>query len=288
MIPYKKILIPTDDSEKTSTAIHYGISIAQAMGADVTAMCVIDEGDYIDANVAVPGVESTIYQKSSRAVGSIMDQGRAMGVRVRPLVMSGDPANEIVRASSDNDLIVMGTAGLTGVQHLLLGSVAEKVVRSSRCPVLVVRSGAGVDSGAPTVKRLLIPTDGSENSMPAIAHGLSLAKVLSAEVTAFSVADPGPDSRQKTREVGRISMDACREATGHIVDEGRIFGVTVTPTIVTGAPSEEIVKASAEHDLIVMGTAGRTGLAHVRLGSVAEMTVRQARCPVLVVRARGP
>jgi nucleotide-binding universal stress UspA family protein len=257
------------------------------MGADVTAMCVIDEGDYVDANVAVPGVESIMFQKSTRAVESVVIQGQAMGVRVRPLILSGDPSNEIVRASSDHELIVMGTAGLTGAQHLLLGSVAEKVVRSARSPVLVVRSGADVDSGVTTVKKLLIPTDGSENTKPAVAHGLSLAKALGAEVTALSVAYPEFASHLTMHEEGgRMSLEACREATSSVADEGRRLGVAVRSMIVTGAPSEEIIKASAEHDLIVMGTAGRTGLAHMRLGSVAEKTVRLSNCPVLVVRKR--
>ncbi len=59
---------------------------------------------------------------------------------VKTLVIEGSPANEIITASKDYDLIVMGSLGRTGLSHLLMGSVAEKVVRHASCPVLVVRA----------------------------------------------------------------------------------------------------------------------------------------------------
>lgn len=70
----------------------------------------------------------------------MVDQGEKMGVDVKPLVVNGIPTSEIVDASGNYDLIVMGTAARTGVSLLLLGSVAEKTVRHARCPVLVVRA----------------------------------------------------------------------------------------------------------------------------------------------------
>jgi nucleotide-binding universal stress UspA family protein len=66
---------------------------------------------------------------------------------------------------------------------------------------------------------------------------------------------------------------------------GRRLGIVVKPVVVAGSVANEIIRASAGHDLLVMGTAGRTGFEYLRLGSVAEKTVRHARCPVLVVRA---
>ena len=70
-------------------------------------------------------------------------EGEQMGVAVRKLTRKGDPANEIVAVSKDYDLIVMGTLGLTGLSHFLVGSVAEKVVRFASCPVLVIRIRQG-------------------------------------------------------------------------------------------------------------------------------------------------
>ena len=203
------------------------------------------------------------------------------------MVVSGIPADEIVQASIDHDLTVMGTAGRTGISHLLLGSVAEKVVRSANSPVLVVHSGDNIKAEELTIKKkILIPTDGSDNTTTAIAQGLALAKLFGAEVTALSVADkPAAPHSQASVGVGGNSFEAGRAATEHVASEGRMIGIKVYPLILTGTPSDQIVKASVNYDLIVMGTVGRTGLAHIRLGSVTEITVRQAKCPVLVVRA---
>lgn len=287
MIPYHRILVPTDGTEKTTPAIQYGLGVAKAMGAEVTAMCVIDESPYENvANVTVPEVEAIRYQSSAIAVEAVVSQGRAKGVRVKALITSGTPASEIVQASIDHDLVVMGTVGRTGMSHLLLGSVAEKVVRYARSPVLVVHSGIRVEGDVPVVRRLLIPNDGSDNTRPAIAQGLALAKLLGAEVTVLSVADPGEDRTKPPEGAQRLSRDACQEAVDHVIELGQNIGVAVKGTMVEGIPSDEIIKASMEQDLVVMGTVGRTGLAHMRLGSVAERTVRQARCPVLVVRAK--
>jgi len=73
----------------------------------------------------------------------------------------------------------------------------------------------------------------------------------------------------------------------YVKQEAERLGVKVTPRIEEGSPSRKIVELSSEHDLVVMGTLGRTGFSKLLLGSVAERVVRFAKCPVLVVRATG-
>ncbi|MBI0584696.1 MAG: universal stress protein [Methanomassiliicoccus sp.] len=182
----------------------------------------------------------------------------------------------------------MGTIGRTGLAHLLLGSVAEKVIRFSACPVLVLHGRPQADGFA--VHRILIPTDGSPNTEPAIRHGLLLAQTFQAEVTALSVGDVRnvPSSARGSGRIDQYLTEIGRNAVDHVAEEGRKLSVDVRTSIVTGSPSEEIIKASDHYDLVVMGTVGRTGLAHLRLGSVAERTARHARCPVLTVRAPRP
>ena len=289
MIPYKKILITTDGSEKSGPAMIYGLCMAKAMGADVGALSVIDESDYEDMmSVAIPEAESVLYQQSVEAAESIVAQGRSKGVQVKPIIVSGIPASKIAEISLEYDLTIMGTVGRKGLTHLLLGSVAEKVVRTAKSPVLVVHAGDHVNADCLNVKRILIPTDGSENTKPAIAHGLALARVLNAEVTVLNVADQTSENQSSNKKGdAKNQIEISREATESIANEGKRMGLTAHPLTLTGTPINEIVKASSNFDLIVMGTVGRTGLAHIRLGSVAEGTVRQAKCPVLVVRAKS-
>ncbi len=281
-VPYRRILVATDGSEKSQPATSYGLKLAKNMGSEVTAICVID--DVLD--VGVQQAESVLYQRGQEAVGSVVEQGKDAGVNVRPIVASGIPTDEIVQASFDHDLIIMGTAGRTGVSHLLLGSVAEKVVRYAHSPVLVVHGGDELMGADHKVGKVLIATDGSNSSTRAIAQGLTLAKLMGAQVTALSVCAPGASSPGPVEDASIGSTEACQQATKLVVEEGEKVNVTVLPVVLSGTPAEEIVKTSTDHDLIVMGTVGRTGLAHIRLGSVAEKVVRQASCPVLVVRTQ--
>jgi nucleotide-binding universal stress UspA family protein len=285
MIPYRNILIPTDGSDNTKPAIYYALNLANKTGANVAAICVNDTSNYaVASNDAISDADSIPFIASKNAVDYVVEQGRGMGLDVTPSVVNGLPAKEIVEISKEYDLIVMGTVGRTGIVHMLLGSVAEKVVRLASCPVLVVNS---VQSSGFNCRKILIPTDGSDNTKPAIEHGLLLAKMFNAEVTAFSV-DPVKSAQTLRKGAGSEErpIDAGQEAVDHVVDEGRKFGIEVRPQVVSGSPSDEIIKLSSHYDMVVMGTHGRTGLEHLRLGSVAERVVRQARCPVLVVGAK--
>ena len=107
-------------------------------------------GEGLALAYAAQGVNTApIYQYLNEgaddAVEQVRKKGEAMGVPVRTMVKEGRPGEEIIKASGYHDLIVMGTLGRTGVRHLLLGSVAEKVVRHAACPVLVVRIPDGAD-----------------------------------------------------------------------------------------------------------------------------------------------
>ncbi len=146
MKPFDKILIPTDGSENAKAAAVKGLALAKLLNADVTAISVVDSGA-LNANRGFRRAAVDNYpfleEESSAAVEQVRQEGEGMGVVVKKIVMKGVPANEIIEASKDYDLIVMGTLGRTGLSHLLMGSVAEKVVRFASCPVLVIRSHRG-------------------------------------------------------------------------------------------------------------------------------------------------
>jgi nucleotide-binding universal stress UspA family protein len=275
---YRRILIPTDGSENTRAAVAYALDLARQTDAKVTAISVNDISNY----AAIPGehdAESPLYQASQAAIGDAIEMGAAKGVRVEGMIVSGIPKRDIVEASKDHDLVVMGTTGRTGLPHLLLGSVAERVVRKAYCPVIVVRTGV---TSSFKCDRILIATDGSENSAPAVREGLNLARAFGAQVTALSVSDDtGLPAAGRGSAEGRV---LASEAVAEVENEGRKLGIEVTPSVPTGSPDDAIVDASTEHDLLVMGTHGRSGLAHLRMGSVAERVIRFARCPVMVVK----
>jgi nucleotide-binding universal stress UspA family protein len=148
MSTFKKILIPTDGSEYTKAAIAKGLELAKAMGAEVTALYVVDQTSFINfpMDSTIVSVYTLLEKEGQEALDYVKQEGGKLGVKVGTKIEEGAPARKIIDASKDHDLIVMGTLGRTGISKLLLGSVAERVVRFAHCPVLVVR--AQEDEGA--------------------------------------------------------------------------------------------------------------------------------------------
>jgi len=139
----QEIVIATDGSENNLRAISYGIKLAKLSGATVYALHVIDT--YSLSQSWTAGRE-TMYEvlrmDGQKATLKIKECGEASGVEVKEVLLEGHPSSEIIDFAENNniDLIVMGTLGKTGLDRFLMGSVAEKVVRNSKVPVLVVRS----------------------------------------------------------------------------------------------------------------------------------------------------
>ncbi len=139
-------------------------------------------------------------------------------------------------------------------------------------------------------QRILIPTDGSKGAELAAVKGVSLAKLIDAEVVALFVMDHEPATGLPEGErlsLGRSFLkDEGRKALEFTEEETKKQGVHYLGIAVEGSAATRIVEIAREErcDLIVMGTKGRSGLAHLLIGSVAELVIRNAHCPVFVVR----
>jgi nucleotide-binding universal stress UspA family protein len=139
---FKKILIPTDGSEYTKVAIQKGLTLANQIGAEVTALYVMDQTPFVNMPVdsTTVTIHSILKDEGRMALDYVKNLGEEMGVKVDALIEDGFPVRNILDHSKNFDLIVMGTLGRSGVSKLLMGSVAEKVVRHADCPVMVVRA----------------------------------------------------------------------------------------------------------------------------------------------------
>lgn len=142
MTLFKKILIPTDGSEYTKAAVSKGLEMAKATGAEVTALYVVDQTSFINfpMDSTIVSVYTLLEREGEEAMEYVKKEAEALGVKVTTRIEEGSPSRKIVDLSGEHDLVVMGTLGRTGFSKLLLGSVAERVVRFAKCPVLVVRS----------------------------------------------------------------------------------------------------------------------------------------------------
>lgn len=140
---YKKILIATDGSEYTKNAVDYGIDLAKSTGAKLHAIYVVDTAAFasIPMDAAWESMYELLRQEGDEATKYVADKAEAESLEVERNTVEGHPADEIIKYAEKNQisLIVMGTLGKSGLDRFLLGSVAEKVVRTSKIPVLVVR-----------------------------------------------------------------------------------------------------------------------------------------------------
>jgi nucleotide-binding universal stress UspA family protein len=216
----------------------------------------------------------------------------ASDVRTIPHLVRGLSESEaIVETARDlgADLIIMGTHGRRGLSHVLLGSVAERVVRSSPIPVLTVRHDA-VD--LESVGRILVPHDFSSHSVGAVRLAGEWADALGSSITLFHAVEPVvyPDfyavdvlPGELSERLQRRSREALEEAASTLL-AGRSCDVRV----VAGRAGETIVETAVptDFDLVILGTRGLSGLEHLLLGSVAEGVIRRCAIPVLSVRAQ--
>jgi nucleotide-binding universal stress UspA family protein len=139
----RSIVIATDGSENTQKAISYGIKLAKLSGATVHALHVVDTSSVTQSWTAGKEIMNEVLKEDGlKAISKVKKCGEALDIEVNEVLLEGHPSSEIIKFAENNgiDLIVMGTLGKTGIDRFLMGSVAEKVVRQSKVPVLVVRS----------------------------------------------------------------------------------------------------------------------------------------------------
>ncbi|HWQ47997.1 MAG TPA: universal stress protein [Methanosarcina sp.] len=148
-INFKKIMIATDGSDCSKLAAEKGIELARLSGGTVYAVCVVSTaslsmyGDYFSSMGVNPYWEliyDALKNQAQQAVDYVKGLGDTKGINVESILLEGHPADELIHYAEENgmDLIVMGTLGRTGIDRLLLGSVAGNVVRHSKVPVMVV------------------------------------------------------------------------------------------------------------------------------------------------------
>jgi nucleotide-binding universal stress UspA family protein len=300
---FNRILVPIDFSCPSLKAIPYALAIAR-FGSDVHLLHVVDTTEYPPPTLLtlplVPQAEwNRRLMKQLHATAGMYDT-RGGGIHVLKL-REGRAYEEICAAARrlNADLVVIATHGYTGYEHVFLGSTAERVVQHSRCPVLVVRVHGTHRDGARGVRtnkgfrlaKILVPIDFSDCSKAAFTYASGLARDFRAELRLVHVISPHwyPfGDKYAALDAARLMQEAHDSADRQMRQMAARANVRYSAEVRRGSPAIEICNAANQHvGLIVTSTHGRTGLGHVLIGSVAERVVRHARCPVLVIPARG-
>lgn len=293
-----RILLATDLSRWAEEAERHAACMAIAWGADLTVLTVLEFPPGMNPEYPVNRVYlGELMKQAIKGLVGVKDRMARRGVVVQTRITSGIPSQEVLAAAEAGqvDLVVVGTRGRTGLEQVLLGSTAERIIRAAPCPVLAVRGtghAAGGQSGddSVAVRRLLVPIDFSDCSADALEYAVLVAQRTKASIRLLHVLEPvsyGLDftlvhtaQRQEHREriTARLQGFASAIEAAQVTADSQLRG---------GLPSDSILEAAKTEaaDLIVMGTHGRRGLSHAVWGSVAESVLRQAPCPVLTVRS---
>lgn len=283
-----------DFSETGDLALDHAIQMAKAHEARLVLGHVVEPiplGPY--PVLMAPENDLAIRDLARKRLDALADRVRAAGVTADVRVDLGNPGSELVVMSEDEaaDVFVIGTRGLTGFQHVLLGSVAEYVVRRSSCPVLTVHPGDAIPE-APA-RTVIIPTDLSGYATHAVDAFVALFGDREKPDVVLTFADRTPPYLEPFRHDTLLKMherDVVKEEIERrmapVITHLRENGFNVETAVLDGDPVSVVTELATERnaDLIVMNSNGRSAILNALLGKIAQRIVQHAPCPVLTVQ----
>jgi nucleotide-binding universal stress UspA family protein len=304
MVRFKQILCPIDFSEYSRHAFDRAVGVARCYDATVTVLHVLPVPSVVPAVPYGPegpgplGLEVVDRGRVLSEIPRFLGLTESIGIPVKYRAIEAPSVQKEILVQTERlsaDLLVMGTHGRSGFERLILGSVTEKVLRTSRVPVLTVPSHVPdvVPAGRDPFRRILYATDFSQGSEAALRHAASLAEHGAAQLTLLHAVEPlavGYDPIVVMPfDVGayNTSLEAvARKQLREFVPEFVRLGCDTEDVVVSGKPYAEILRIATERqiDLIVLGVHGRNALDRLVFGSTTEQVVRRAACPVLTVR----
>jgi nucleotide-binding universal stress UspA family protein len=297
------ILCPVDLSEASAHALDQAAIIAGWYHAKLTVLHVHTPRPPVTLGPfgvsTPPGEDGAEIARLQEAVRTAAARAVEAKLDVETIVDVGDPARQILAhaGSLGVGMIVMGTHGASGFQHLVLGSVTEKVLRKARCPVLTVPRRMPAAAALP-FQRILCPIDFSDSSLSALDWAWSLAQESGATVSLLHVIEwpwdeppappfeklPGHEAR-KLMAFRRAAEASSLQQLQSLVPDTLRERCQMPPLVRHGKAHREVLAAAEGHaDLIVMGVHGRHVVDLALFGSTTNQVVRGASCPVLTVR----
>lgn len=276
----KKILVPTDFSKPSVIAAEVAAEIAKKAGAQLILLHVVEEvvagSINVEGEVGAGGDwEDKIFtmkliEKSKKQLAKLVGDSKFEGLKVKPELRLGTPyhgMNSII-TEQKVDLVVMGTAGHSELEHMIIGSNTEKVVRTAHCPVLTVHN----KPASKEFKNIVYATGMNKDEEVFSRIVRTTQKMYDSTVHLVRINTPG--NFQRDAVVKKYMQDFAKKL--------QLKNYTIN--VFNDLTEEEGIIYFAESinaDLIAMATHGRTGFAHVLAGSIAEDVVSHSRRPVL-------
>lgn len=299
----KQILVPLDGSELAEVALPYAEELSVELGIGIKLLRVVTLPVYSEPTGGVYAAEREVALRSGAReyLEKVSCDLKAKSINVKLDIKCGTAAEEIMDDALKNEigLVVLATHGHSGVLRWALGSVADKVIRGTEKPVMLIRA-KGRHPAKPAqriLKKILVPLDGSREGEAVIPHIAWLASGLGAEVVLFQALAGGYHTiTAKGYEYAiyaeqQIASDKAF-AKDYLSDVGKQLkekGIKLGAEVRLGHAAEEIIEFTDEvnADMVAMSTHGRSGVGRWVLGSVAEKVLHEGNKPLLLVRSPG-
>jgi nucleotide-binding universal stress UspA family protein len=306
---FERILIPLDGSARAELILSQVGRILRREDSEILLLRVVGPAPVS----GIPEEDQTLMdgmrQEAERYVQDLVRRFEGRGAKTRGRAIVGSTADAIldVAQQESSTMIAMTTHGRTGLSRWFMGSVAEKVVRASTVPVLLVRSFRPTPAGPlePATaeempfRKILLPTDGSPASLAVVAPAAAFAKLFDSEIVVLHVQAPPmpPGAILPGMEAGLppppaepvpSTQDEHTAKTAELLHQA---GLRIVRRTVLGDPAAEIIDRSSGTsgvDLIALTTHGRSGFSRWLTGSVTERVLRHSSVPLLIVRAAPP
>ncbi len=290
MATFRRILCPVDFSEHSRHALDHAVAVARWYGGTVTALHALAPIPLADPMLASGGVYTPedLARTSQDLEAFVRDEAGSAPIEAK--VVEARAVGAIVQEAmlQRADLIVLGTHGLSGFQHFMLGSVTERVLRKAPCAVLTVPPRTP-DAGPVQFRQILCAVDFSPASLKALSHATSLAHESGGQLTMMHVVEPLA-LYEPLLAGGTAFDDYTDEAVA--ATKARLHGIApadvdLREVVTVGKPYREILdRAQTDRsDLIAIGVHGGVGDRLGFFGSTTNHIVREASCPVLSLRA---
>lgn len=265
-----KILAAVDGTSASESSFPYLETLLRCRDANVTLLRVVPRGSQAEIQKAYAYLRPLAAELTRR------------GAVAETQVLSGKPGPQIVDLAKTGGfgLILLCSRGKTGLKRLLLGSVAEEVLRTSPVPVLVVHPHTQ-NADRPEIRKILVPLDGSHRSASILSPLAALARATGAKLVFTTVVEPRAKEDYPVEVVANNLFKEQKQLHRE--------GIQTELCIRFGDPTQEILALgeAMKVDLIALSTHGRTGLERMRYGSVAESILRAGAPPLLVLRTAG-
>ncbi len=299
MLSIRHVLSPTDFSTFSERSLRYATLLAKWSGADLTCFFVLGGPlaplrDVSSVWEPITGDPAAMEKLEDRLL-KFAEPAAQAGIPVKPRVLKGEPSAVILEEARrvPESLVVIGTHGRSGFENLVLGSVAEKVLRKASCPVLTVpREPEESPAASIPFERIVVGIDFSRSSELAFETALDFAQASSAAVTAVHVVREVPEAEApemvhfNVPEYRRLLEREARSRLVAFVAGRDRPALRIETRILAGKPWRRLLQLAHETraDLVVLGVQGRSTADLLLFGSTAHHLVRTAPCPVLTVR----